>query len=107
MLGNNVGASFANSNFRGSFTGAGDYTTTVAGLGTFGGGAIVSCTYAGTQVYPGAELSYSLSIRPFYYKLVIFNDNVSTAAYVTCEGSQSPSIYAELEGVGKLTEINP
>jgi hypothetical protein len=107
FVGNNVGASFANSNFHGSFTGSGDFNSTVAGLGTIGGGAITTCTYAGTQVYPGAELAYNLSIRPFYYKLTIFNNNELTAPYMTCEGSQAPCIYAELEGIGKLTEIHP
>lgn len=99
FLENDIAIAFTNSNFQGTFSGRGRNGSV---LPIFGAGLLVSCTYAGTQVYPDMELAYNFNTYPGYFKMIVFTDKESTTPYMTCEGTQAPAVYAKLKGVGKF-----
>ena len=105
--GNDVAITFSNSYFQGNFIGNRRIKNPFVDKGsaafpTFGFGAVLSCTYAGTQVYPDAELAYDFDTYPGYFKITVFSDKESKNPYMTCEGTQAPSVYAKFSGVGKF-----
>lgn len=94
-----VAIAFSNSNFQGTFSGRGESNYS---LPVFGAGLLMSCTYAGTQVYPDMELAYRFTAYPGYFKLTVFTDKQSSTPYMTCEGTQAPTAYVNVRGVGKF-----